>query len=62
MRFGGIARRGGAVSFGRRRRRSGGSENERPDHGEAWGEMERKQLAFVEELIGGTERGGGLMR
>lgn len=58
---GGIARRGGAVSVGRRRR-TGGGENERPDHGEARGEMERKQLTFVEELISGTERGGGLTR
>lgn len=59
--FGGIARRSGAVRI-RRRRRTGGGENERSDHGEARGEMERKQLTFVEELIGRTERGGGLTR
>lgn len=58
---GGIARSGGTVSVGRRRR-TRGSENERSDHGETRGEMERKQLTFVKELIGRTERGGSLTR
>lgn len=40
----------------------GGGEEEGTDHGDAGGEVERQELAFVEELIGGTEGGGGFAR
>lgn len=37
----------------------GGGEEEGADHGDARREVEREELAFVEELIGGAESGGG---
>lgn len=37
----------------------GRGEEESADHGDARGEMEGEELAFVEELIGGADVGGG---
>lgn len=46
---GGVGGRGGA----------GGGKEEGSDHGNAGREVEREELAFVEELVGGAENGGG---
>lgn len=41
---------------------AGRGEEERADHGDALGEMEREELTLVEEFIGGAECGGGFAR
>lgn len=40
----------------------GGCKKKRSNHGDAGGEVEGEQLAFVEELVGRAEVGGGLAR
>ncbi|KAF7837267.1 putative membrane-associated kinase regulator 1 [Senna tora] len=41
---------------------AGGGEEEGSNHGDAGREVERQELALVEELIGGAEGGGGFAR
>ena len=60
----GVVGAAGGVARGRRVGGGGGAggSEERADHGEAWGEVERQQLALVEQLVGRAESGGGFAR